>query len=496
MVEQKFLLKTPIFYFLGMVFFLSCQKESFVNSGQIVLGFSTDTLRFDTVFTEVGSITRSFKVYNHGDEHISIDRVAIRDGSKSFFRINADGIAAPVIEDLKILAGDSIYVFVEVTIDPDMPLSVSPFIIEDAIRIRAGDSEYSVILEAWGQNAHYIPDRYSNSRLTYYSCAMGQWEWNDEKPYVIYGSLVIDSCHLIMPPGTRIYVHGGIAINELGVYNDGLLILLENATLTTNGTPEAPVTFLSDRLEEAFEDVSGQWSGIILGKNSKDNELNHTVIRHSRVGISVDSAASVFMKACELGYIAGHGISARHANIYAENTLIYQTGLNGIQLGYGGNYNFNYCTVANYDNQETALFASNFTCSDPLCLDQVYLNTLNAHFTNCIFVGNSQDELTLVDATEGADPGTFNYHFRNCIVEVDDLLAPDRFPNFFDNCIDCINTQFGDTLFIDQDTYDFHLDTMSIAIDKAVPLLLPVSDKDGLPRETDFPDIGCYEFQK
>ncbi|NNK89606.1 MAG: hypothetical protein HKO89_03285, partial [Saprospiraceae bacterium] len=60
----------------------------------------------------------------------------------------------------------------------------------------------------------------------------------------------------------------------------------------------------------------------------------------------------------------------------------------------------------------------------------------------------------------------------------------------------CINYDTPDSLFIDLDFYDLHLDTMSIAIDKAMPIIPIISDLEGNPRESNLPDIGCYEFQK
>ena len=53
-----------------------------------------------------------------------------------------------------------------------------------------------------------------------------------------------------------------------------------------------------------------------------------------------------------------------------------------------------------------------------------------------------------------------------------------------------------DTLFINRPEFDFHLDTMSIAIDRAMNIPSIEFDKDGNFREFGMPDIGCYEFKK
>ncbi|NNE26375.1 MAG: hypothetical protein HKN09_05990 [Saprospiraceae bacterium] len=473
----------------------ACQDDSVSTSTDIPLSFSLDTLRFDTVFTSLGSATRSFKIYNELEEAVILDKIQLRNTS-GFFRLNIDGVSTPLAENVRIEALDSIYVFAEVTIDPDNPLSISPFIIDDLIDIQAKNSVYDIHLEAWGQNANYFPNRNANGQVNYISCNLDEWVWDDPRPYVIYGALVIDSCRVNIPAGQSVYVHGGIAINELGVYNDGLLIFLSNASLNTFGTADEPVRFLSDRLEEEFLDVSGQWGGIILNAGSRDNTLRHTKIRNSIVGVSVDSTSFLRMEECEIAYTSGSALACAHASVYAQNCLFYANGGNSVNLNYGGSYIFNHCTMANYDNQETAVSANNFRCSDAFCEGPIAVNGLFAEFNNCIIVGNDDDEISLSDISDGDQPNLFVYNFNECIIKVDDLLDPDAFPNFFDNCDNCLNSVNSDTLFVDRDNYDYHLDTLSIAIDKAQYIVPLNYDLESLPREINSPDIGCYEFQK
>jgi len=271
----------------------SCREDQIVDSPEIDLSFSLDTLRFDTVFTEVGSITRFVKIYNNELDAVIIDQIRLKNNDQSFFRLNADGITGDPISNIRIEGLDSIYVFVEATINPDNPLSISPFIIEDNILVTANESEYDVQLEAWGQNANYVPDLDSAGVITPVTCN-GSITWNDKKPYVIYGVLDIAQCDLIIEAGTRIYVHGGIAINENGIYNDGLLVIRGSSSLTINGTTEEPVTILSDRLEEPFLEVQGQWGGILILAESSNNKISNAIIQHSIIGISVLMLIIVF----------------------------------------------------------------------------------------------------------------------------------------------------------------------------------------------------------
>jgi hypothetical protein len=68
-----------------------------------------------------------------------------------------------------------------------------------------------------------------------------------------------------------------------------------------------------------------------------------------------------------------------------------------------------------------------------------------------------------------------------------------RWPNFFDNCKDCLNQKENDKLFLKPKDNDFRLDTMSIAREKALPLYSIKTDITGKPRKAR-PDIGCFEF--
>ena len=476
-----------------MAFLSSCKKDSFFTGTNANLRLELDTLRFDTVFTELGSATRFFKIYNDLQEDLEINNIRIEGGDNSFFRLNVDGTPGNSFDNLRINAGDSAYIFAEVTIDPDQAVSISPFIVEDWLRINTGDTEQSILLEAWGQNANYIPSRFSDSQLNLFSCDLGEWVWDDPRPYVIYGGLIIDSCRLVLPAGTRVHVHGGLAINELGVYNDGLILVTNNASIHSLGTVDEPVIIQGDRLEEDFQFSAGQWNGINLLPGSTNNIFRHTHILHPIVGLRVDSSSQAVLNSCEIAFTASSGLLGVHSSIEISNSLFYENGSFGIQLSYGGNYNINFCTVANYNNQSEAIRIDNFF--DLSLFDEIppAFNPANVNIKNSIFVGNDTDEISLGDGLDGYDPSFFNYEFDHCIVNVDELIEADQYPNFFDNCINCIQEMNGDTLFINLSEYDFHLDTMSIAQNKGISIFNLDFDKDGRSRDG-MPDLGCYEF--
>jgi hypothetical protein len=481
---------------LFLLIFASCQREDFLTDPSLKLEFSVDTLRFDTVFTTLGSATRILKVYNPHSDAVSIEKISIQN-TDSFFRMNIDGISSSERENIEILPNDSLYIFTEVTIDPDMPISMSPFVIEDYIEFEREGEVERVLLEAWGQNANYVPNRFSAGKINILSCSLTDSViWDDPKPYVIYGILGIDSCHLVFPPGTDVFVHGGVAKDEEIIYSDGLIVVLENGSLVSRGSLEEPVTIQGDRLESDFEAIPGQWSGIRLLAGSTGNIFKHTIVKNSIVGVRVDSMADLQLQNSQILNTSNSGLIGVHANIVAENSLIAVNGGFGAALIYGGNYQFDYCTIANYGNQDDALRLDNFTCSDPLCSEGAFIFPLQARFRNCIIMGSSDDEISLADATQGMDPSSFQYTFDHCIVRVEELLDSQNFPNFFDNCNGCINANSMDTLFVNLAENDFHLDTMSIAERKGIPIFEIGFDLEGNLRDASQPDIGCFEFQE
>jgi len=468
----------------------ACKKDDFYTGSDAMLRFSSDTLTFDTVFTEVGSATRFIKVYNDLDQELKFD-VRLNDESH-FFRINANGESGTDIRDITIRAHDSIYIFAEVTIDPDQPVSISPFVINRTLEFTTNDNLQSVVLEAWGQNANYIPaDRKFNQNKISICQGLSQVTWDDPKPYVIYGIAFVDICELVIPAGAEIYVHGGYFKDDDGNYiNLGIILVSQNGKLSINGTLENPVVITGDRLEEAYENRQGQWSGIILLSNSKNNNIHHTTIKNSIVGIRVDSLAELNMDHSIVANTSGSGILAIHSKTNISNCLFYNNAINGLQLAFGGEHHYDYCTIVNDANDESAVSITNYLCYDPPFCEEVKVYPSDVNFTNCIITGSNKDELSIIDVTDG-QVGFMDFYFDHCILRVDELLSENNYPNFFENSNACQYYETMDNLFVGDE--DYHLDTLSIAEKMARPLLSKTDDLDGSLRDLITPDIGCYE---
>ena len=86
-----------------MAVLFSCKKDFFAESGPGQLSFSSDSILFDTVFTSVGSVTKTLMVYNRNENPVDVSHIGlVNTNSNSFYRINVDGLPYNKQENLKI----------------------------------------------------------------------------------------------------------------------------------------------------------------------------------------------------------------------------------------------------------------------------------------------------------------------------------------------------------------------------------------------------------
>ena len=73
----KNVMRKIVLYILGLVvccqYIVSCDdSDSFTTDRASLLSFSTDTVKFDTVISTIGSSTRQLMVYNYNPDGIRI----------------------------------------------------------------------------------------------------------------------------------------------------------------------------------------------------------------------------------------------------------------------------------------------------------------------------------------------------------------------------------------------------------------------------------------
>ena len=432
-----------------LIFWSSCRKDFNFTPSFGALEFSKDTVYLDTVFTNIGSSTYNLKVYNRSDDDIVIPTLRLGQGQSSNYRLNVDGltgegpIAGKEFENVELLANDSMYIFIETTIDiQDLVSSETQFLYTDAIEFDSGSNLQTVELVTLVKDAVFIyPQRFIDSQTGEYvietltfdvdgdgiedeTTIQGRFlepnelNFTNEKPYVIYGYAAVDEGEtLTIDAGARVHFHA----------NSGLLIT-NDASLQVNGTPsmdedllEGEVIFEGDRLEPLFEDVPGPWQTIWLFNGSTNNTINHATIKNSTVGLVVDGdmndPTKLTITNSQIYNSSNFGILGRGSSIYGENVVINRSGQSSFAGTFGGSYNFVHATIANYWTNSFRQFPSVFLNNYIVDEDQnTFTNPLmEANFTNCIIYGNDNPEF-LVDN----DPSeVFNFKLTNCLLRFD-----------------------------------------------------------------------------
>ena len=449
------------------ILLLGCKKDSFITSGDAIVGVSADTLRYDTVFASVGSVTQSFKIFNDNNQKLRLSSVKLMGGPSSPFNINVDGIAATEATNLEIEANDSLYVFVQVTIDP--ATGNLPFIVRDSIQISYNGNTQLVQLEAWGQNAHFFRNKEVTTDET----------WSNDLPYVIQGYLyVIPNQVLTIEKGCRVYVHA-----------DAPIII--DGTLRVNGEKDTSnrVYFNGDRLDEPYKDFPASWPGIYFGTASKDNVLNYAVIRNGYQSIALENPSpnlnpKLILNECVIDNSYDAGIIALNSSINATNCLVSNCGKN-VALVKGGEYTFSHCTIASYSNnfiqhKDPVLLVSN--------TDGTTTASLTALFRNCIFWGEGgevEDEVLVIKG--GSDYVNFEYNLWKVKTPPQDIISTGIISNQ--------DPQF-DSINVSRNYYDFRLTKKnSPALDAGTSSSITI-DLDGAVRPAGpKPDLGCFEKQ-
>jgi len=461
----------------GALFFACDPERNYQEDSDARLGFTLDTVYFDTVFTTIGTITESFRIKNPHNQFIRIEDISLAGGESSVFRINVDGKPGVHFSGIEIAPKDSMYVFVEATLDPNKSNDILR--IQDSIVFLTNGNIQDIDLVAWGQDVHIIRDSVIDVSTT----------WSADKPYLILNYAYVDSMSsLTIEPGARIYLH-----RDAMLYVEG--------SLQVNGTMDEPVLFAGDRLEEFFDDKPGQWGLIYLSELSQGNRINYAEIKNGTIGILISAPPeSGNMPDLEISNtiinrMSSNGIYALNAVVTGTNLVVGDCGGSCAGLIYGGSYQFTHCTFANnwptyYSNRQLpALFlADYFGNVDEEGTLSVYVGGEfeKAEFMNSIIYGSSRMEL-VIDSYEDRQ---LNYRFDHCLTRIDedslDYLADPLFTSIINN----------ENPLLDSVPVRYELDTLSPAIDAglhahAVEIPFDLNGNNRLG--DDAPDLGAFE---
>ena len=463
---------------LMSVIFVACNEDAgFSSSPSLRLEFSSDTISFDTLFTDRVSPSAMFVVRNRNKNALRINEVRLASGGISGFSVLVDGQYGTVMRDLDIRAKDSLFVLASVKLDKN-GLDV-PFEVKDSLlfTLESGVVQ-KVQLVAHGRDVVFM---YGKNILADTVFTAGH--------YVVYDSLcVADGATLTIEKGATFYFH------------DKAFLKVEG-TLNVNGAYGAPVVFRGDRTDNLFDylpydRVPGKWGGIILASSSNGNVIGHCDIHSAEYGIKVEPGDTTVQRltimSSSLQNFTGNALELNASRASVENTLIANAQGNCVKV-VGGNVSFVHCTIANFyvwKQRDVALALHNSLEGEPMPL-------YGASFRNCIITGTKDDEVMGYLTTLGDTvPNAINYYFENSLINTVDTQDSCFVNVVYDNVDE---PPFAKEHFvkIDNETfyYDFHLTEESkargVASDAFVGAL--PYDLDGVVREQPV-DAGCYQF--
>jgi hypothetical protein len=473
---KPFILLIPLL--AGLMMMDGCHKELFSTKG--ALSFSGDTLTFDTVFTTLGSVTQSFTIRNTQNKSLNISDIKLLQLAGTQYRISIPPFPAATAgieyKNIDIPAHDSLYVFVEVTINPNT--ANNPFIVLDQIKFVTNGITQDVTLEAMGQNAHYY--------FSYQVLRGATFTFPTDKPNIIVnknGGLPIfavdTGATCIIPAGCKIF-------------------MAPNAVMTVDGTLNALATSWSDStifqyIRTDYGGLPGQWLGITYSRKATIN-MSHVIIDQSTFGISdeyvLDEIAQAQITTSNLttNYINSPSqqpaitlnnviirnttttaMQAICTKLTATNCLFFSSEGVLIQIGMGGTYNITNCTFANN-------YGSPGNTQNPILniIDEIpsYLSTgppvgpyaTTVNINNTIVAGNTGqngDQLGFLLLQQASDHLSFN----NCFLTApfDSISAYATNTNNIDTAVDP-QQSLSPMLFTSPQNNNYMPDSASIVI--------------------------------
>ena len=473
----------------------ACYKEQFATNSEARLSFSTDTVFFDTVFTQITTVTQIFKIYNSQDKSIIIKEAYLAGGNNSPYRLNIDGQPGTQFTNLNIHPNDSMFVFVDVTIDPHE--SNNPMVVTDSIVFNTAAGSSEVKLVAFGQDVHLFKSKVIKSQT-----------WSPGKPYLIYNGVAIDTNNTLrIEAGTKIYLHDQSSLLVWG-------------TLQVDGTFENPVIFSGDRSDRGYGISAGQWGTIYIDPDSRDSYLRHAIIKNAQAGFQLGRPGiyqrlpEVTLYNCFIQNSSFAAVYSFRGKMDAFNTIIADCGTTALFLLQGGEFNFYHCTISNvsayyslygnsgiyYPRSEPSVILSNyvpyyaFDRRLNLVDTNFYSDLTSANFYNSIINGANRNEFQFINKQKAE----FNYMFDHCLMKISkDTLSKQPEDNFTETLYNIYPRFLNDSL--TEGFYNFALDTLSPAKDAGSITIVDTHtellyDYEGKLRTRDgLPDIGAIE---
>ena len=390
------MMKRLLFFLCTSVALLTgcSDDDSFSSDSGYRLSFSTDTVRIDTLFSNMASTTSSFWVHNRTGKGLHITTVRLERGNQSGFRVNADGVFLnPTAVGLEVRSGDSLRVFVEVTTRENS--TNDPTLVEDNLLFTLESGvEQRVNLRTYSWNADKVSDLVIARDTTIQSV----------KPVVFYGNgITVSKGATLTLKNTTLFFH-----DEAGIDVDGRLVA-------------EGCTFRGDRLDHMFDylpydRISGQWRGIEIHVKSNGCQLTNCEVRNAYDGVCADST-TVTLTNTVIHNCRGNGLYAHDCRVRVDGCQLTNTLGDCLWLK-GGVAEINQSTLAQfYPFSGDRAYALHFMDTEELRLTLSCTNTLVTGYAEDVVMGeNLENEETF-------------YLFENCLLRTPEVEDKELFGN-------------------------------------------------------------------
>lgn len=495
-------------------------EEELQTSGG--LEFSADTVKFDTVFTTLRTVTKRLWVYNRNAKGVNVDLVNLDQPSTSSYTLLINGDLKQTASNLFIRGQDSLLILVRAQLkDNGQSGAAKGYVREEKLNFRTNGQDQHVLLRSFGQNIYL--------HLKGVLPCTGTTIWTNDRPHVLYGTVQVPAgCTLRIKPGTRIYAHAGatlivrgtLLVNSLADYSPGT-----GTTDTVKASNANIVRFAGDRSGEAqYAAAPGQWTGIVLDASSRGNVVRYAQIQNATFGlllynpnnlsarpdVTIQNSVIRYISGSNVGFagaassigLPGAGVLSLSGQVAIENTLFSDCYEYAV-LGYGGgSYALNYCTIANYPATSAVRNTPSLRFTNVSALDGKTQNPgLAVCVQNSIVTGSIEDELFF----ENYDSYKPTVTIQNTLLRTKLYaattdaagkpgLAQPGLNNLISN--DPLYPKFKRTYA--GTSSDYRLVDDSPASKRGTQQALPLLQRDllNLPRPAARPDLGAYQTTK
>lgn len=360
-------------------------NDSFTKDPSQRLSFSNDTIRLDTLFSQVPSVTYTFWIRNHSTDGLRITEARLENGNQTGFRVNVDGtFLNPVGQNFEVRKDDSLRVFVEITSYETR--SLDPELVEDNLLLTLESGVVQKVnLRTYSWDAEKVTNLEVNEDMTIESA----------KPLVIYG----DGIHIAKDAtltlrNTQLFFHSDARVTVEG------MLEVENCLLR------------GDRLDHMFDylpydRVSGQWRGIVVMKESLGCWMTDTEVRNTWDGIIADST-QVVMTNCVVHNCRGYALYAQNSRVTLDYVQLSNAEDDCLSL-YGCEAAIDHCTLAQFYPLTGGRGAALRFEDDVWPMTLTCKNTLVTGYEEDVVMGTKREE------------GKVDYYFENCLLRTPEV---------------------------------------------------------------------------